>query len=320
MGEYLGINVLDGVNCSVPNGEWYDVGMFIEVGRRRFPSDDKYYEFLKSRVESPTEERGGKLRTLLECVKGMRSVPLHLLKGLKLDLGGASVNCQLPPGHALKGTPTNVPLGSVSDLENINTVGAYKNTIDMAIKCLIGNCVAYKMEMFQLLRNNGGVCINAGPTITGDQRKVAGQDKLPYLVGFSTFLPNDNIKDNVKIKVRFAHTDYKKGGCTQHIEVLSGLLFESGNVYAGNFGAAASDNLEAQVTLDNTRRVARIASAGHKITQNDWRNLMLAVFGSDVDLGSFYFTANYLKVWKSFNHSVASDKINVTYGSEGYNK
>ena len=174
----------------------------------------------------------------------------------------------------------------MSKLDDLTLSGSYADAITGAVTCGDAGCEAYQEAILTLLKNRADVRVNAYKT-PGTKLAEYGQDRMPEKVKFYTRLRQSDGRP--QIEVLFAKDTYKTSSThARHVEILSGILFEAGNVYCGNYHQP-SQKKEATVFTHNVRQVMGIAKR-HPITQTDWRNLMTLLLATDINVTTFKTT------------------------------
>ncbi|WP_022668429.1 hypothetical protein [Desulfospira joergensenii] len=299
----MGLRVYKDRNTAVPlTKDWRNIHDYFNTLKKAFTEEEKYLSHVKSRIIGGVGGIKGLKKTdaWLKSLWKKEKAPIEILKMLKVRLGEVGNGCNL--------TYSPYQRKTIANLSELVVKGLYSIPVKTALGCTDAGCVAYQQEIFSLLSNSGNVVINAGVTIGSNLKKEYGQIAVPEKVKVYTVLPEREANMPVQIRVKFASKKYLESSAvhSRHVEILSGILFEAGNVYTGNFGANASKDTEAKVAAHNTRQVARIAK-NYPITQNDWRNLMKLFFATNVSALTFQCTANYVTAFKSGSHDIGAN-------------
>ncbi len=302
METLLGIRVYNERDTAVSKAiGWQNILPYFVRLKRKYTNKGDFEAHVRSRLEQPA--KGWKIvDDLLETLYEGRKIPIASLRELKVKL-------TIGEGCYLKHVPYKQKnIKQLSDLKV--TGGVYGAPITAALECREFGCKAYQDEIFSLLQPCGNTEINGG---FSTKKQEWGQDVLPEKVKAYTVKPEREPNMDVVIRLRFAAPNYKTDTShSRHAEILSGILFEAGNVYIRNFGGRASQIREAHVTCHNVRQVARIAKKNYPITQNDWRNLMQLLFETKVKTETFQCTGDYISAFRGGKHDVGGS-FQITY-------
>jgi len=190
----------------------------------------------------------------------------------------------------------------LTDLMTYKTSNHSKSGLK-SLECNERGCSQYQVEIHDLLLNRKDIDIHSEMLLDDVLRKWNWPMNTARIKAECVEWA---ARSKPRIRVRLPKVHYQNSGnltCEDHNTILSGILFEAGNIYCGNWKVSdETSRLETCVTVDNCRRVLRIVGAGHPISQNDWRNLMALVIGMGVDLTTFEVTARALRYFGGTGH------------------
>jgi len=281
-----------------PPKNWWDLDGILKLGLDVNEKDLPTYfkKVLSLRIPKGEQDIEKQLR---ELAKG-KSLQDVFFESVFLDLSAANVH-----GNILQ---CQKSVGKVAKLTDLTIGGSYANAITGAMECTDAGCEAYQKAILELLRDRADVRVNAYKT-PGAKLQEYGQVVMPEKVKFYTRLRRSDSRP--QIEVLFASEKYKNPSShARHVEILSGVLFEAGNVYCGNYDPP-SQRKETEVFAHNTRQVIGIAR-NHPITQTDWRNMMTLLLTTDINITTFKCTALAIRAFTVSAHDISS-KMKVDY-------
>jgi len=281
-----------------PPGTWWDLKSIIDHGLGAVGGDKDLYVKKVLNLRLHTKDHKSAVEWLKEVSKD-ESAQDKFFSAYFVDLSlphvtGNNLACYASTGKA-------------NDLGKLTrNKGVYEDAYTSAVGCTKDGCKAYQMAILQLLGSRDDVRVNlykpAKPT-----RDKYGLTAMPEKIKFQTSFTQAYQKP--QIDVLFGSDNYKTNfTCARHTEILSGILFEAGNVYTGNYGGGdrkPTQTQETAVFVHNARQVAGIARH-HPITQNDWRNLMTLILATDTDLKTFKCTNMAVSAFTGSVHDLSS--------------
>jgi hypothetical protein len=287
-----------------PPGTWWDLKSIIGHGLGAVEGDTDLYVKKVLDLRMRTKDHAAAVKWLEEVSKD-ESAQDKFFSAYFVDLSVPHVNGNNLPAYA--------SAGKVDDLGKLaRSKGSFEDAYTSAVGCTKDGCKAYQKAILQLLGNRDDVKLNLYKAAKAERQKY-GLDVMPEKIKFLTRFTQAQKKP--QIDVIFGSDNYRnKFTCARHTEILSGILFEAGNVYSGNYGGGDRDPTQAQETavfVHNARQVAGIARQ-HPVTQNDWRNLMTLILATDTDLKTFKCTKMAVDAFTGSVHDLSSG-LKVAY-------
>jgi len=281
-----------------PPKNWWDLDGILGLGLATSQNSLETYfaKVLSLRIPSGKHDVGKRLKDLAK--DKMQDV---FFASVFLDPSAASIG-----GNNL---PPEKSAGTVAQLTELDTSGSYADAVTQALQCTDAGCKAYQEAILDLLKDRSDVRLNAYRNTSPVKLKEYGQDVMKEKVKFYTKLRMSDSRP--QIEVLFASEKYKNSSShARHVEILSGILFEAGNVYCGNY-IKPTKKKETEVFVHNARQVLGIARS-HPVTQTDWRNVMTLLLATDVNVTTFKCTQMAFEAFAGADHDVSS-KMKVGY-------
>ena len=235
---------------------WWDMSGQIQIALTKMNPKTKHKEWLNA------------LLTKLQEGKDASSI-----EELKLDFSSVKFSGKLKRTKIQYGTKHS----KVKLPDRVQGYGDLPNGLRAALKCNKKSCAPYLPHIETLLKDFPEVEIlgRAHSKKTKEEHKQAGWGAKSWKISAYCQKPQYT-PSHPRIFVSTTAA-YRKGAlcCEDHVTLLSGILFEAGNVYVGNTDVKTDTHeQEVPVTLYNVARVLDIIAKGGMVSQNDWRNVI----------------------------------------------